>query len=108
MYANRHHAARPSALTAADRARQAAAVARADAARAAARRREVLSRLIVCALAVAAGLALFYAASEPAPLPSDVTRADWTAHAANGDTVARGLTLADCVERFADCRRERN
>lgn len=107
MYANRHHAARPSALTAADRARQAAAVARADAARAAARRRERVARFAVVALAVAAGLALFYAASEPAPLPSDVTRADWTAHGAAGDVIARGLTLADCVERFADCRRER-
>lgn len=108
MYANRHHAARPSALTAADRARQAAAVARADAARAAARRRELLARFAVVALAVAAGLALFYAASEPDALPPEVTGADWSAHDLNGDAVARGLTFADCVERFADCRRERN
>lgn len=108
MYANRHHAARPSALTAADRARMAAAVRRADELRARAVRRERVARLAVIAAVIVAAVAMFYAASEPAPLPPEVTGADWSAHDLNGDAMARGLTFADCVARFADCRRERN
>lgn len=68
MYANRYHANRPSPLTAADRARMAAAIARFDAERAAALRRERLARAAAVALIIAAGVALFYAASEPAAL----------------------------------------
>lgn len=68
MYANRYHANRPAPLTAADRARMAAAIARFDAERAAALRRERLARAAAVALIIAAGVALFYAASEPAAL----------------------------------------
>lgn len=68
MYANRYRANRPSALTAADRARMAAAIARFDAERAAALRRKRLARAAFVALIVAAGVALFYAASAPAAL----------------------------------------
>ena len=104
MYANHHASARPSALTAADRARMAAAVARADAARAAARRRERVARLAVLALAAVAAVALFYAAS--APEPARTPGGTWSAYSLAGDVIARGLTFGDCVERFANCRRD--
>lgn len=79
MYANRYHANRPSALTAADRARMAAAVARFDAARAAARRRERFARAAAVALIIAAGVTPFYAASEPESLPPEVMSANRSA-----------------------------
>lgn len=87
-----------------ERARIAAALARHDAAVRRCIIRERVACLSAVVLIVAAVLALIYGASEPAPLPEDVTRADWSAHDLNGRTIARGLTLADCAARFFDCR----
>lgn len=60
MYANRTHANRPTRITAADRARQAAAIARHDKRQAQARARERVARLAVFAMAIIAGVMLFY------------------------------------------------
>lgn len=89
-------AAQPDRITPADRARMAAAVARADAARAAARRRERVARLAVVALVIAAGVALFYAASEPAP--DSGARYDAMRGAS---VVGRDMTIGACMELFA-------
>lgn len=55
--------ARPSRLTRADRARQAAAVAAWDRRAASARRRERVARLLVWAIILSIGITLFYAAT---------------------------------------------
>lgn len=100
-------AARPSRITAADRARQRAAVARHDARIARERARQRVARLIVAALVAAAAVAGFYAATEPAPEPAGTYRAvGW-----HGETVAHGMAMSDCLELFnrphvAGCERE--
>lgn len=63
MYANRTRANRPTRITAADRARQAAAIARHDKRQAQARARERISRLIAYCAVIVIGVALFYAAT---------------------------------------------
>lgn len=63
MTRNRDHANRPSALTPADRARMAAAIAAHDKRIARAAMWNRLSRLACCALAVAVAVALFYSAT---------------------------------------------
>lgn len=59
MYQNRTHAARPSALTPTDRARQRAAIARADAARRRAERIETFKAWLTIALIVGLTVAMF-------------------------------------------------
>lgn len=107
MYANRTHANRPTRITAADRARQAAAIARHDKRQAQARARERINRLITCCAVIVIGLVLFYSATG-APAPGATYRAvTW-----NGAAVAGGMTLADCMENYfnrhdiAGCERE--
>lgn len=96
MYANRTHANRPTIITAADRARQAAAVARHDKRQARDRARERIARLIVIGCFIVAAVAGLYAATDRAPIDSRT----YSAQAWDGSTVARGMTLADCMENY--------
>ena len=91
-----NRAARPDKITPLDRARQVAAVARHDRQRAQARARERVARLVVFACFIVAAVAGFYAATDSAPADSATYRAE----AWDGATVARGLTLADCMENY--------
>lgn len=70
--------------------------------------RERVARLAVFAIAAAMAVALFYGATEPDPPRADTYRAvTW-----DGATVARGLTMPDCLENYfnrpdvAGCHRE--
>ena len=101
-------AARPTRITAADRARQRRAIARHDARIARTRRRERVARLVVWACAIATAVALFYGATEPDPPRADTYRAvTW-----DGATVAGGLTMPECLENYfnrpdvAGCERD--
>lgn len=103
-----NRAARPDKITPLDRARQAAAVARHDRLRAQARARERIARLIVIGCFIVAAVAGFYAATDSAPIDS----ATYSAEAWDGRTVARGMTMAHCLENYfnrpdvAGCNRE--
>lgn len=109
MYANRTHANRPTRMTAADRARQAAAIARHDKRQAQARARERIAHLIVICCFIVAAVAGFYAATDHAPAVDSGT---YRAEAWDGRTVARGMTMAHCLENYfnrpdvAGCNRE--
>lgn len=96
MYANRTHANRPTRITAADRARQAAAIARHNKRQERERARERINRLIVIGCFIVAAVAGFYAASEPAPIDSRT----YSAQAWDGSTIAAGLTMPDCLENY--------
>lgn len=109
MYANRNRANRPTALTAADHARQRAAIARHDKRQARARMRERINRAavyIAVALAVLMGI---HAATDHAPATDSST---YRATGWDGATVAHGLTMPDCLENYfnrpdvAGCNRE--
>ena len=109
MYANRTRDNQPSRLTAADRARQAAAIARHDARAKRARNRERINRAAVYIAVAVAVLMGIHAATDHAPAVDSGT---YSATSWDGATVAHGLTMPDCLENYfnrpdvAGCNRE--